>query len=179
MALSLLLAMALWMAPGAAPGAQLEPSAPRPTTERPNMSVPGLEQTLTGVVLDASCSAIADGRSNLTATPKILPPRNAVQPQVEKSEPTTRERAQPTSTSESSVPEQYRDCKVKSSTTSFALYANGKLYMLDRVSNQTMQEYNMKHASEVPDAGSSAWLMRTVAGTATSDNVLTLRTVKK
>ena len=46
--------------------------------------------------------------------------------------------------------------------------------MLDRISNQMMQEHM---AAVRPVSGQ--WLAITVAGTPTSDNVLTLRSIKK
>ena len=147
---------------------QTEPTAPRSTTERPNMSAPGLEKTLTGVLMDASCSAIADSRSELTSTPRIVP-KDASRARTE--------RTQESVAADSSVPDTYSGCKLKGSTTSFALYSNGKVYMLDRVSNQMMQDSMSKANSDAQDG--SKWINKTLVGTATSDNVLTLRTIKK
>jgi hypothetical protein len=169
---------AIWFFPVGAAGGQAEPPAPRSTTERPNLSAPGLEQTLSGVLMDAACAAMTDERSELTKTPRILPPRNDVRSPLRRDEQTTR-RSQPSTTPERDIPERYRDCKVKSSTTSFAIYANNRMYMLDRVSNQMMQEQMLKEKTQLPSAGSSAWINRTVVGTATSDDVLTLRSVRK
>jgi hypothetical protein len=175
MTLTLILTAALWIGSDAVAGAQVQPEAPRSTTERPNMSAPGLEQTLSGVLMDAACSAIADGRSDLTRTPRILPPRNTADLPARPTEPSAGER----SVSEDSVPDKYRDCRVKSSTTSFAIYANGRIYMLDRVSNQMMQEHMLKAGPAARHTKSSEWITRTVVGTATSDDVLTLRSIRK
>jgi hypothetical protein len=169
MAATLILMAALWMVPAQG---QVEPTAPRSTTERPNVSAPGMEQTLHGVLMDATCSAIADSRSDLTQTPRIFP-RDTDASRTRSSERGASERA----ASESEIPERYRNCKVKASTTSFALYANGRVYMLDRVSNQMMQEHMTK--SKRPDASSSRWMTRTLVGTPTSDDVLTLRSIRK
>ena len=43
---------------------------PRSTTERPNVSAPGMEKTLTGVLMDAGCKSIASTRSDLTQMPR-------------------------------------------------------------------------------------------------------------
>jgi hypothetical protein len=65
---------------------------------------------------------------------------------------------------------------VKSSTTSFAIYANDKVYVLDRISNQMVQEHMAKAVENNPQTG---WMRRTVVGTATSEDVLTLRSIRK
>lgn len=155
---------------------QTDATAPRSTTERPNMSAPGLEQNLSGVMMDATCSAIADSRSELTRTPRILPPRNTSDLPARGTERASTEQSHSGSVPESEIPKKYRECGLTSSTTSFALYANGRIYMLDRVSNQMMQEHMLKTA---PDTSSLKWIRRTLVGTATSDNVLTLRSVRK
>lgn len=171
MLIAVVLMAALWSA-GPAEAAQNEPTAPRSTTERPNMSAPGMEQTLSGVMMDATCSAIADSRSELTRTPRILPPRDSSGLPSRSTERSATERP---AAPESAVPDTYRDCRLKASTTSFAIYTNGRVYMLDRVSNQMMQEHMLK----AKDVSSGRWMTRTLVGTATSDNVLTLRAVRK
>lgn len=142
---------------------QVEPAAPRTTTERPNVSAPGLEKTMAGVIMDAACPAIADARSELTKTPRL----------VEKSRSAPIER-RATERTQPDVPEKYNGCKLKSSSTSYAVYTNGRVYMFDRISNQMMQEHMAKEA-----ANDTNWIVRTVVGTTTSDDVLTLRTVRK
>jgi hypothetical protein len=179
MRILLILAAALWTIPAGLAGAQAEPTGPRSTTERPNMSTPGLEKTLTGVLMDATCSAIADGRSDLTRTPRIVPPRNAEDSSTRSREQTAAERTQANSVPESAIPDRYRDCRLKSSSTSFALYSDNKIYMLDRISNQMMQEHMLKAKPEVPNTDGARWTMRTLVGTTTSDDVLTLRSIRK
>jgi hypothetical protein len=177
MAMGYLLAAAFCAFAANTAAQQVEPPAARSTTERPNLSAPGLEQTLSGIVMDATCSAIADSRSELTRTPRIVPPRNNPSSPVQ-SEPNQRSRASTVPVSDSDIPEKYKGCKLKSSTTSFAVYVNGRVYMLDRVSNQMMQEHLMNTKADGQD-GTSLWITRTVVGSATSDDVLTLRTVRQ
>jgi hypothetical protein len=142
--------------------------APRSTTERPNLSAPGMQQTLTGVLMDATCGAIADSRSELTKTPRLVSPTERRASEARSTEPAS-------SSAAPSVPETYRDCKVKTSSTSFALYSDGRVYMLDRISNQMMQE----HMAKAPARRGSAWQTVTLVGSATSDDVLTLRSIRK
>ena len=146
--------------------AQSEPAASRSTTERPNLSAPGMQQTLSGVLMDATCSAIADSRSELTKTPRLVPPAGARTSPVRSTERTA-------AVSETEIPDTHKDCNLKTSTTSFALYSNGKVYMLDRISNQMMQEHMAKGRA------TSKWTTRTLVGTTTSDDVLTLRSIRK
>ncbi|MBC7924919.1 MAG: hypothetical protein H7039_04610 [Bryobacteraceae bacterium] len=80
------------------------------------------------------------------------------------------------------VREKYQACQVTASTTSFALHAEGALYVLDRASNQMVQEQMRNEAfrasmSDKKDA--SRWMTVTVQGTPTSENVLTIRSVRK
>ena len=151
--------------------------APRSSTERPNVSAPGLERTLSGALMDAACSAIAEGRSDLTRTPRILPPRDARVAPRRSTERRATESAQPETVPENAIPDKYRDCRVKGATTSFALYADGTVYVLDRLSNQMMQEHMLKARSANRDSGE--WATKTLVGTATSENVLSLRTIRK
>lgn len=146
------------------------------------MSASGMQQTLSGVLMDASCPAIADARSELTRTPRILPPASERTPAASRarSERSTDDRSATeqggtSRVSETMVPERYRSCGLTSSTSSFALLVNDRVYMLDRVSNQMMQERRLKTRSDRPDA---KWVNTTVVGTATSDNVLTLRSIR-
>jgi len=135
------------------------------------MSAPGLQQTLSGVLMDAGCSAIADSRSDLTKTPQLVP-RNET--------PRSTERARVNTTAESAVPERYRDCRLKSATTSFAVYADSQIYILDRISNQMMQERLQGARSATADASTqNKWVTTTVVGTATSDRVFTVRSIRK
>jgi hypothetical protein len=155
-------------------GGQEGSVAPRTTTERPNVTAQGLEQTLSGVLMDAACSAIAEGRSDLTRTARIAPPRNDVSSTVRRR--TERPASTAAPVSENTIPDKYRDCRVKAATTSFAFFVNDTVYVLDQLSNQMMQEHMLKAKSEVSD---TKWLTRTLVGTSTSDNVLSLRTVRK
>ena len=151
--------------------AQVDSTTPRSTTERPNVSAPGLQKTFTGVLMDATCSAITDGRSDLTQTPRLVP-RTAT-------ERSSTERSRPASAPNNAVPDKFRDCRLKASTTSYALYTNGKVYMLDRVSNQMMQERMAKAPRNNSAANSNDWTTSTLVGTSTSDDVLTLRSIQK
>jgi len=178
MPLTLIWIATLSLVAGQATASQAEPTAPRSTTERPNMSAPGLEQTLTGVLMDAACGAIADSRSDLTSTPRILPPRNSDVSGKRRTEHSATDRSGSMATTETDIPERYRGCKLKSSTTSFALYVNGRVYMLDRASNQMMQEHMLKNTAGTPQTNSSGWTTRTLVGTPTSDDVLTLRSIR-
>jgi hypothetical protein len=80
------------------------------------------------------------------------------------------------------VREKYRGCMVTPSTTSFAIHADGTLYVLDRASNQMVQEQMRNEAfraSMTNQRDASQWMTVTVQGTPTSENVLTIRSVRK
>ncbi len=294
-----LMAMAL---PLAAQSPTTEGITPRSTTERPNVSSPGMDQTLTGLLMDATCSAITstrntdltqmpsstrtpstmrqDGQTGANAqstqgeiartqtereqramkvyTPQSGPDRASAQgttgaatntapaagartdaddrmpratdgsstratagpshasatgttgAATETATPTqsgtvqslatagtgtsgtqspvstTGERARTiggtSDESSSRVRDKYRDCMVKPSTTSFAIHADGKLYVLDRASNEMVQEQMRNEAfraSMVNQRDGSQWMTVTVQGTPTSDNTLTIRSVRK
>lgn len=149
--------------------AQADSATPRSTTERPNMDVPGLQQTISGTLMNAACPAITDERSELTQTGRIVP---RTSPNASRRTSERTRAGSPAVTGE--VPETYSNCKVSSATTSFAIYSKNKVYMLDRISNQMMQEHM---ATARPVAGQ--WIAITVVGTPTSDNVLTLRSIGK
>lgn len=148
---------------------QADSAAPRSTTERPNMDVPGLQQTISGTLMNAACPAISDERSELTRTGRLVP---RTPPEASRR---TSERARAGSpVSAGEVPEAYSNCRISAGTTSFAIHSKDKVYMLDRISNQMMQEHM---AAARPASGQ--WIAVTVVGTPTSDNVLTLRSIKK
>jgi len=164
-----------WAAPDQADG-----TTPRSTTERPNVSAPGLQQTVTGVLMDAGCAAITDSRSELTKTPQLVPKNPNADRSAPPSGSRSSERARTNTNTESSVPDSYRDCHVKPSTTSFAIYSDGQLYMFDRISNQMMQDRMQNARSTAADStNSNKWSTITVVGTATSDRVLTIRSIRK
>ena len=159
--------------------AQTDATTPRSTTERPNVSAPGMQQTIAGVLMDAACTAISSTRSDLTRTPRLLDPPSSKNSDMRRTtDQTSDATSRRKSPAETTVPDKYRSCGVTSSTTSFALYANGKVFVLDRISNQMMQEHMQKPGSSSSTAG-SRWTTLTVVGTATSEDVLTLRSIGK
>ena len=93
-----------------------------------------------------------------------------------------RARAASSSADESMVREKYGECLVTPSTTSFAMHAGGQLYVMDRASNAMIQEQMRNEAfrASMSNArGDSRWSTVTVQGTPTSDNTLTIRSVRK
>lgn len=65
-----------------------------------------------------------------------------------------------------SVREKYRDCRVTSNTSSFALMSNGQLYMIDDTSGQLRQRMASNTAG-----GSSDWQSVTVMGNMQGDRI--------
>lgn len=177
MAKLLVLSFALCLGMSGTAAGQADSTAPRSATERPNMSAAGMQQTLSGVLMNAACSAIADSRSELTRTPRILPPGGTPASLPPSTERRSTERSRSGSVAEESIPERLRSCKLQPSTTSFALYSNGKVLMLDRLSNQMMQEHIAKRNPGTSDTN-ARWVTATLTGTTTSDDVLTLRSIK-
>lgn len=277
---ALIFAIAL---PLAAQTPTVEGTTPRSTTERPNVSAHGMDQTLTGVLMDATCKSISSTRSDLTQVPgrmatpiamrqdgqsganaqstlgetartqteqeqramKVYSPQttgttgSAITPKnpagtaaagarteaddrmprltesgrssatagpsqasatgttgaatataptessiVQSVAPEIGERARLVSSDsdQMTVRNKYRECMVKPSTTSFAMHAGGQLYVLDRASNDMVQEQMRNEAFRASMANQqdqSQWMTVTVKGTPTSDNTLTIRSVRK
>ena len=74
----------------------------------------------------------------------------------------------------STVREKYRDCVARSTTTNFALHANGQLYMLDPASSEMVRRQMQNEAfraSMTDSAGSPQWITVTVNGTASGDTL--------
>jgi hypothetical protein len=72
------------------------------------------------------------------------------------------------------VREKYRDCIARSTTTDFALHANGQLYLLDAASNAMIRQQMQNEAfrASMTDAGGSPkWISVTVTGTPTGDTL--------
>jgi hypothetical protein len=73
-----------------------------------------------------------------------------------------------------SVREKYRDCVARSTTTGFAIHANGQLYVLDPAGNEMVRQQMRNEAfraSMTDSAGSPQWITVTVAGTPGGDTL--------
>ncbi|HET8546642.1 MAG TPA: hypothetical protein VFL57_01485 [Bryobacteraceae bacterium] len=79
-----------------------------------------------------------------------------------------------------SVREKYRDCQVKPTTTSFAVYSRGTIYLLDSAANQMARDQfaSSAAASADPSTG-SGFMMVTVKGSAEADRLTGVTSIQR
>jgi hypothetical protein len=67
--------------------------------------------------------------------------------------------------------EKYKDCKVTSTTSSFALMSNGRIYMIDDTNGALRQKVSAPATAEVSDAPSRDWHSVSVTGNIEGDRI--------
>jgi hypothetical protein len=93
----------------------------------------------------------------------------------------TGERSRSADSVSTTIRDKYRDCIAKETTTSFAIHADGSLYVLDRAGNDLIRQQMGGEAfrgSMTNAAGAPQWVTVTVQGTANGDS-LTITSVRR
>jgi hypothetical protein len=133
--------------------------------------------SMVGVLMDASCSAIAEG-SRHSDVPQVVTAARETRRRAAAKEGT---RGRTAAAKHSDDSDRYEKCKATPSTTEFAIHTDGQLFVLDQDGNDVVRQQmrNDSFRSSLSDeSGAARWLTVMVEGRRNGDR-LTLSSLRR
>lgn len=135
-------------------------------------------QSMVGVLMDASCPAIAEGSRHTETPPVLTAARETKRPRTPL-KAGTRSRAVTSKSTDDG--DRYDTCKATASTTDFAIHTDGQLLVLDEEGNDLVRQQMRNdsfRASMSDESGAPRWLTVMVEGRKTGER-LTITSLRR